>query len=60
MFKYNLKDYVYLTTDPDQLIRVVTGICIRENSITYEITSGTVSTWHYEFEITTNKNYEVI
>lgn len=49
--KYNLKDYVYLTTDREQSKRVVTGIFIRISSIMYELTLGSTCSCHYEFEI---------
>lgn len=55
--KYDFGQQVYLLTDSDQKLRIVTGMCIRPNGcISYEVTCGTDSRWHYDFEISTEKN----
>lgn len=54
--KFNIKDIVYLVTDSEQRERIVTCIVVKENSIMYELVSGTESTWHNDFEITVNKD----
>lgn len=54
---YEIGNEVYLKTDPDQNFRIVTGFLIRQNGISYELSCGTESTWHYEYEINKNKTY---
>jgi hypothetical protein len=55
--KFNIGQEVYLKTDADQRLRMVTAIIIRPgNSYSYELTWGTDSRWHYDIEITTEKN----
>ena len=55
--KYEFGQEVYLKTDTDQKIRIVTGLCIRPNGcINYEVACGTESKWHYDFEMTTEKD----
>ena len=49
---FEVGDEVYLKTDSDQAKRIVTGICMRINGLTYELSRGSnVTTWHYDFEI---------
>lgn len=48
---------VYLKTDPDQYLRLVTRIIICLNgSLLYELTCGTEVTLHYAEEISLIKN----
>ena len=54
--KFNIRDKVYLETDPDQSERIVTSFIIRESRITYGLSCGTNESWHDDFEITTEKN----
>jgi hypothetical protein len=54
-YKFNLKETVYLKTDPDQLPRIVTGILIRPSHVVYYLISGIEETGHYDFEITKEK-----
>ena len=54
--KFNLKDVVYLQTDKAQDERIITRMQVTLNGLLYELTCGSVSSWHYEFEITTEKN----
>lgn len=55
--KYNIGDTCYLKTDSLQDERLITGICIRENSsIQYYLVCGSLDSWHYEFEITKEKD----
>ena len=53
--KFNLEDYVYLKTDPEQLERMVTKIDITKGDIMYQLCSGLNYSTHYEFEITEEK-----
>lgn len=54
--KFNLKQEVYLKTDIDQYKRYVTGICIRQTGVNYELACGSNSSWHYDFEISIEKD----
>jgi hypothetical protein len=54
--KFNFGDIVYLKTDPDQRPRIVTRFSVGATSMTYELTCGTVCSWHLDFEISTEKD----
>ena len=54
--KYNIGQTVYLRTDADQLERLITGINIRPNGISYALTNGTNESYHYDFEITFDRD----
>lgn len=56
--KYNLGDLVYLKTDVDQELRMVTAIqvCLDKGMI-YSLSLGANETKHYELEISKTKNY---
>lgn len=53
---FNIKQTVYLKTDIEQHDRIVIGILIRDSHICYELACGTINTWHYDFEITVEKD----
>jgi hypothetical protein len=57
--KYNLGDEVYLKTDPDQYLRIVTGISIRQVGILYELSCAEDTSTHYDFEISRDINMVV-
>ncbi len=48
---FNLGQFVYLITDNDQRQRLVTAICVRTNFLEYQLSLGSGSSWHQEFEI---------
>ena len=55
--KYKIGDIVYLKTDLDQVERIVTGITIRpNNSFSYCLAFDTIETWHYDIEMSTEKD----
>lgn len=54
--KYQIGDFVYLVTDPDQEKRMVTGITVRVSGILYLISLGERETSHYEFELSDQAN----
>jgi hypothetical protein len=54
--KYEVGDFVYLKTDPDQYRRMVLAVLIRAECVAYGLGIGTGETYHYEIEITTDKN----
>lgn len=53
---FDIGDSVYLKTDPEQAERLVTGISVRQNGITYAVSHLTNETWHYDFEITKERD----
>lgn len=54
---FELRQKVYLSTDIDQQERIITAILINAaNTIRYELSFGASTSWHYECEITEDKN----
>lgn len=59
--KYKLGDLVYLITDCEQLPRIITAIKITlGGGLTYSLSNGTQDTDHYEAEISSRKNIEIV
>jgi hypothetical protein len=55
--KFEIGSIVYLKTDKDQNERIIRQINIDvSNSIQYSIAYGSCISWHYDFEITAEKN----
>jgi hypothetical protein len=50
--KFEIGQTVYLTTDQEQLPRMVYGYEITQGSIIYMLCVGTTSSKHFDFEIT--------
>lgn len=48
--KYDVGETVFLKTDSEQFERLITRISISKQGETYELSCGTVTSWHYEFE----------
>jgi hypothetical protein len=57
--QFDIEDNVYLITDTDQSIRIITGIQISKGELLYRLANGTLDSWHYEFEISKDKNYKL-
>lgn len=58
--KYEHGQIVYLVTDPEQLARMVTKISVyADNSISYQLSSGTDFSDHFELEISERENVEM-
>lgn len=53
---YKLGDIVFLKTDAEQKIRMVTGILQRPNHLLYYLTNETDETTHFEIEISKELN----
>lgn len=54
---YSIGDSVYLRTDKDQRERLVTSIRLYGgNRVAYELSCGTESSYHYEFEMSKERN----
>lgn len=59
--KYAIGDIVYLTTDTDQLERIITRITFSDRGNTvYEVCQGITASSHYEVELSTEKNYKYV
>ena len=55
--KYEVGDTVYLKTDKEQKARLVTGILVKSsNYLNYELSCGSESSWHVDFEISAEAN----
>lgn len=48
---FDYGENVYLTTDPQQMKRVVTGYIVRRGLIMYLVVCGTEETSHFDFEL---------
>lgn len=53
---FEIGDIVFLKTDPDQMERIVVGIEIYDNSISYSLCSGTSQSLHFGFEISDERD----
>lgn len=59
--RFEIGQIVYLTTDKEQLPRLITGIKVcKEGELLYEIMQSTLQSLHYEFELSAEKNIELI
>lgn len=56
MYKYKIGQSIFLKTDPEQLERIITGIHIRPNGVSYSVVLETNESYHYEFELTENRD----
>lgn len=54
--KFEFSETVYLKTDPNQYPRIITRMSVTKGSITYELSSGSTTSWHYDFEISRTKD----
>jgi hypothetical protein len=54
--KFDIGDLVFITTDPEQLQRMVVSLIVNRYDVIYEVQSGTTSSRHYDFEISKEKN----
>lgn len=52
--KFDIGSSVVLKHDRDRILRTITGVSVRQNkTVSYNLISGTVDSWHYDFEIET-------
>ncbi len=54
--KFGIGQFVYLNTDEEQKKRLITGIAIYEKGTEYNLASNGSHNWHYELEMTTDKD----
>jgi hypothetical protein len=57
--QFTIKDLVVLKTDPDRLLRMVTGIVVRPSGLIYEVNLGDMTTPHFDFEMELYNNEEL-
>jgi len=57
--KFEIGEIVFLITDTDQSQRMVTGLTIRKDCIIYYLTCGITETSHYDYEIASDKNFNL-
>lgn len=53
--KFNIGETVYLITEDETKPRIVYAIIITKCELTYKLASGTITSEHYEFELTEEK-----
>lgn len=57
--KFDISQNVTLKHDREKQPRIVTGISVRANkTISYNLMSGVVDSWHYDFEIEPSEQNE--
>lgn len=55
--KFQIGQEVFLKTDIEQKKRIVSAIIVRTgNCVYYEVCCGTESKWHYDFEMSLEKD----
>lgn len=55
--KYSLTQKVFLVTDGEQQERMITSIQVTgDGGIMYQLSCGTSTSWHYDGEISEDKN----
>ena len=54
--KHNIGNRVFLKTDYEQKERLVTRIQITQGNIMYDLSCGECDSWHYDFEISTERD----
>jgi hypothetical protein len=54
--EYAVGDMVYLKTDPEQLVFIVTGYLVRPGYLLYELTQGLTTMLATDIEISAEKN----
>lgn len=54
--KFKIGERVYLATDPEQLVRIVSGIMVRQGTLIYELSCGERATNAYDFEISSERD----
>lgn len=57
--KFEIGQTVYLITDEDQKPRLVISIRVNKYDLIYELNSGTIGSFHYDFEISEEKQLQL-
>lgn len=54
---FNIGDFIYLKSDPEQRQRLIVQIAVGgTGAIRYCVSCGTMETWHYDMELTFEKD----
>lgn len=53
---FKIGQTVFLKTDTEQFERLVTGYFVAQQAITYTLACGEITTDHYAFEMSADKN----
>ena len=57
LIQFEIGHTVYIKTDPDQMERIITEVKLKPNgTIMYEVSCDTISSFHYDFELSTERN----
>lgn len=56
--KFRNGQIVYVITDPDQNAHMVTGILFEATQISYRLSRGCQTSWHFAMEISQEKRYD--
>lgn len=54
--KFDLGQIVFIKTDKEQQPRMIIGITVRPTGLLYELNFGSNSSWHFEIEISDEKD----
>ena len=54
--KFKIGTIVFVKTDKEQDERIITGLTIRKNLISYGATLNNTENWFYDFELSTEKD----
>lgn len=58
--EFEIGDQVYLKTDQDQQLRIVTALSVREGArVNYELSCGITTSWHSGFEISADIDVKI-
>jgi hypothetical protein len=57
---HQIGDIVYLRTDPEQQARIITAYMVTPREVMYEVACGVMTTPHYEFELSTEKDVSLL
>lgn len=55
--QYKIGEILYLKTDGDKKARIVTGIQFSGPSVFYRLACGTSESWHFDVEISREKEF---
>ena len=57
---FQFGDEVYIKTDLEQRLGIVTAVQLRQGSVAYEISRDLVITWVHSFEMSVEKNNDLL
>lgn len=58
---FNLGEFIYLKTDPDQSVRMIVDIKISlGKSLIYGVNMGSTYSTHFEYELSSVQNKEIL